>query len=265
MENDMRPDYLYKLIVSGFILLFILACNSLIPLPDPTPVPPTPTATPVYISQQVTVASQSHEETNQTPPFTIKSQTPQLAGSDDPRVTAFNKRLDELVSKEVDTFRQGFLQNPVTPMTSGSFLEVTYTLLSQIDDLWSFKFDFNFYSDGAAHPGLYSMTMNHDLGQGRELALGDLFLPSSNYLEVISNYCITELSKQPFFDGAFTTGADPNPENYRNWNLTPDGLLITFDTYQVAPGAAGPQQVLVLWVELQGLIDPQGALAGFVQ
>ncbi len=125
----------------------------------------------------------------------------------------------------------------------------------------SLKFDFRFYSDGAAHPGLYSITLNYDLGQGRELVLGDLFLPSSGYLEAIANYCVAELSKQPGFDGPFTEGAKPTQENYRNWNITPDGLLITFDMYQVAPGASGPIQVLVPYDQLQTVIDPQGPLA----
>lgn len=261
----MKPDNVYKLAITGFILLFILACNSLIPLPDPTPTPPTSTSTPILLSQQVTLVSQLLDETNQTPPFTIKSQIPQLAGSDDPRVTAFNQRLDELVTNEVNTWRESFLQNTGPSVSSGSFLETTYTLVSQIGELWSLKFDFHFYSAGAAHPGSYSITLNYDLDQGRELKLSDLFVANSNYLEVISNHCIAELSKQPFFDAAFTTGADPTPENYRNWNITPDGVLITFDTYQVAPGAAGPQQVLVPYAELQGLIDPQGVLAGIVQ
>jgi hypothetical protein len=70
------------------------------------------------------------------------------------------------------------------------------------------------------------------------------------------------LSKQPGFDEPFSDGAKPMPENYDNWNITPDGLLITFDMYQVAPGASGPLQVLVPYAQLQGVIDPQGPLAG---
>jgi uncharacterized protein DUF3298 len=244
----------------GVMLLSILACNILTPRPIPTPVPPTSTATPVLLSQHVTLISQPYKEANQTPPFTLTSQTPQLTGSEDPRVIAFNQRLNELVTKEVDIWRQSFLQNTAPTVNNGSTLEVTYTLLSQIGDLWSFKFDFSFYSDGAAHPGLNSLTLNYDLGQGKELALADLFLPNTNYLEAISKYCIAELSKQPFFDGPFSEGAQPTPENYRNWNMTPAGLMITFDEYQVAPYAAGPQQVVVPYSELQALINPQGPL-----
>jgi hypothetical protein len=249
------------------MLLSILACNALAPVAVPTIMPSTlpPTAMPIPLSQQVTLISQPFKETNQTPPFTITSQTPQLTGSDDPRVAAFNQRLNELVTKEVDIWRQSFLQNTAPTVNNGSTLDMTYTLLSQIGELWSFKFDFSFYADGAAHPGLNSMTLNYDLGQGRELALADLFLPNANYLEAISKYCIAELSKQPFFDGAFAEGAQPTLENYRNWNMTPDGLMITFDEYQVAPYAAGPQKVVVPYSELQTLINPQGPLGRVTQ
>ena len=250
---------------TSVMLLGILACNVLAPRPVPTPAPPTPTATPVLLSKQVTLVSQASNETNQTPPFTITSETPQLAGSDDPRVTAFNQRLDDLVSKEVDVWRQSFLQNTAPVMNNGSTLNVKYTLLSQIDDLWSSKFDFAFYSDGAAHPGLNSITLNYDLSQGKELAVADLFLPNTDYLGAISKYCIAELSKQLFFDSAFAEGAQPKPENYRNWNITPNGLMITFDEYQVAPYAAGPQMITVPYSELNSLINPQEPLARFVQ
>ena len=262
----MKPNNFYKIFIISLALFIILACNALAPVPTVTPSAIPLTNTPVaLISQQVTLLPQAANETNQTPPFTITSQTPQLAGSDDPRVMAFNQRLNELVTKEVDIWRQSFLQNTAPTVNNGSTLDVIYTLLSQIGDLWSFKFDFSFYADGAAHPGLNSRTLNYDLGQGKELTLADLFLPNANYLEEISKYCIAELSKQPFFDGPFSEGAQPTLENYRNWNITPDGLMITFDEYQVAPYAAGPQKVIVPYNELQPVINPQGPLGKLTQ
>jgi hypothetical protein len=38
--------------------------------------------------------------------------------------------------------------------------------------------------------------------------------------------------------------------------------MITFDTYQVAPGASGPQTIPIPYSELQAVINPQGPLAG---
>ena len=259
---------------SGFALLTVLACNASFTVLNPTPTPVQPTQVPLptatsapLLSQQVTLSTLPFSETDpggDFPAYTITSQTPQLTGSDDPRVTAFNQRLSDLIAAEVEMWRQNFRQLPVTPLSNGSSLDVKYTLVSQVGNLWSFKFDFAFYSDTAAHPGLNSMTMNYDLVQGRELALGDLFLVNSNYLETISGYCIAELGKQPFADPVFLEGASPTVENYRNWNITMNGLQVTFDTYQVAPGAAGPQTVLVPWSQLSAQVDPRGPLADFM-
>jgi hypothetical protein len=270
----------------GTTLFFLLACNAtfsavtptVIPtlVPTNTNLPPAETFTPIpaliviytptaalSISQQVTLTSVPINETNPGsgfPQYTITAQIPQLTGSDDPRVLAFNQRLNDLVTHEVDVWRQSFQQLPLTPLSNGSFLDLTYSA-SQTGELWSFKFDSSFYADTAAHPGLISTTLNYDLEHGRELTLADLFLPSSNYLDVISKYCISELGKQPFFEAPFSDGAKPTPENYRNWNITPAGLLITFDTYQVGPGAAGPQAITVPYNELTSVIDAQGPLS----
>ncbi|HLO32293.1 MAG TPA: TIR domain-containing protein [Anaerolineales bacterium] len=213
----------------------------------------------VPISQQVTLISVPFNETTQNPAFTITAQVPQLTGSNDPRVQAFNQRLNEIVKKEADAFRQEFPN-----LTAESSLDMKYELVSRVADIWSFKFDVSFDTAGAAHPGYESMTVNYDLGQGQELALRDLFLSNSNYLEVIANYCIAELSKheQPFE----ASGAEPKPENYHNWNITPDGLLITFDPGQVAPYMGGHMPtVLVPYTELQTVVDPHGPLGKILQ
>jgi uncharacterized protein DUF3298 len=263
-------------IIIALVLFVLLACNATISIGKPTatiPVPTLPlptlaatnTAIPTLISQQVNVIAIPLNEENQGPgfaPYKITAQTPQLTGSTDPRVQVLNQRLSGLVAKEVDTWRQSFQQSPVTPNSNGSSLDVKYMLVSQTGDLWSFKFDFDFYSDGAAHPGLNSITLNYDLEHGKELTLGDLFLPNSNYLEAIAMYCTNELSKQPFADPVFLEGTKPTPDNYRNWNIASDGLLITFDEYQVAPYAAGPQKVVVPYSALSSVINPQGPLAG---
>ena len=45
--------------------------------------------------------------------------------------------------------------------------------------------------------------------------------------------------------------------------MASNGLLITFDEYQVAPYAAGPQIITVPYFELQILINQKGPLAAF--
>ena len=93
------------------------------------------------------------------------------------------------------------------------------------------------------------------------LALSDLFKADSDYLGAIADYAVNDLkARDALF---FEEGAAPTAENYQIWNLTPEGLLITFDPYQVAPYAAGTQEVLVPYLELLEIIDPQGPISVF--
>lgn len=225
-----------------------------------------PTSAPVQIplSQQVTLTSVSLKEEAQSPIYWITALTPRLTGTNDPRAQDFNKAVDNLIQKEIEYFRKNLLaQMPITPVSVGSFFDAKYTVISQSGNLWSLKFDFSGYADGAAHPYNYSLTLNYDLEQGNKLSLSELFPKDSNYLEVIARYCVVELSKRDIgFYGGFQQGAEPTPDNYRNWNIAQDGILITFNEYQVAPYAAGQQTILVPYYELTSIINPQGPLAG---
>lgn len=253
--KTMKPNLSIALILP---LIASLACNALVPA-APSPIPPAA----IPLSSRLTLNSVPFEETSQSPVYTMRAQIPVLTGSGDARVPAFNQVLNDLVVDEVNIFRKNFLELPVTPYSTGSSFEEEYTLLWQQGETWSFKFNFNFYSDGAAHPGHYSRTLSYDLGAGRQLALSDLFLPDSDYLGAIAQYCFAELNKNPGFDPVFQQGAAPTAENYHNWNITPGGLLITFDEYQVMPYASGPQTVTVPYDVLKAILDPQGPLGGF--
>jgi uncharacterized protein DUF3298 len=257
-----------KLMALSFALFLVLACSTLAP-PAPTAISiPIPDSIP--LSRQVTLSSmpitEAVTQSGTFPDYKITAQIPVLVGSDDPRVQAFNRVLNDLVQKQVDTYRQNFIQLPLTPLSNGSYLDATYKLMFQDGDIWSFKFDFSFYADTAAHPGLNSLTLNYDLAGARQLSLSNLFVPDSNYLETISAYCLADLKRQnPGIDDTFLQGASPTLENYRNWNITADGLLITFDTYQVAPGASGPQVVTIPYGALNGILDPSGPLSFLIK
>lgn len=256
----MKLNMSYKLLVTSLTVLFISACNSLAHASAPSPIPATPTPV-VFLSQRLTLASLPYTETHQDPFFRITSQIPQLSGSDDPRVTVFNQILDKLVRKEMKSFSDEFLLYSATPIPTGSSLEGTYTLTAQYDDIWSFKLDFLFYYDNPARPGLYSIPINYDLAQGKELVLADLFLPNSNYLEAISNYCVAELNKRDTTEDSIYGATYPIPYSYKdNWNITPKGLMIIFNQTEVAPYEAGPQSVIVPYGELKDVIDSQGPL-----
>ena len=113
-------------------------------------------------------------------------------------------------------------------------------------------------------PALTTRSVTYDLEAGSDVRLAQLFLPGSDYFEEIADYCIAQLKSRDIGFELFSDGALPLAENYGNWNITVDGLLINFDEYQVAAYAAGPQAVSDPYTKLQTVIDPNGLLAAFL-
>jgi hypothetical protein len=268
--NNLSTQKFRKIVVLSIGTILILACASIAPTGTPIPAPtslPIPTATSsLALYQQVTLTSTPSKEDSQSPAFKITTQTPSLTGSDDPRVQNFNAEMIALVNKAIADFKQNLAELTVTPVIAGSSFDVRYTLLSPPGNIYSLKFEMEGYISGSAHPYHLSQTVNYNLEQGKDIALIDLFLPNSDYLGVMATYCAAQLSSRNIgFDSGFTEGAGPTPQNYRNWNITANGLLITFDEYQVAPYVAGPQTVTVPYSELRSFINPQGLLEKFIQ
>jgi hypothetical protein len=117
---------------------------------------------------------------------------------------------------------------------------------------------------GGAHPGMFYVALNYDAGTGKVLALQELFKPGTDYLGLISSLSIADLQSRTDLSGVLDlNGANPSEENYRVWAITPQGLLIIFSEYQVAPGAAGAQSVLIPYETLSAQLDPAGPLSSF--
>ena len=248
--------------VFGLAIVILGSCIPVAPAPTATAkAQPTQDATP--LSSRVSLTTVSMREEGASPKYIITGQIPRLAGSEDERVADFNNKAEKMMQKEIQYFRENVLAHMTsTPITSGSSFDAQYALVYQNNGIWALKFIFSGYTDGAAHPFHYSLTLNYDLEQGKALSLENLFVAESGYLTTISSFCIAELSRRDIgFYGGFEQGAEPMEENYRNWNITRDGILITFDEYQVAPYAAGPQTVVVPYSELHSLINSNGPLA----
>lgn len=266
-------------IVSVLLMLSIatLACGITF---DLTPEPPTPTTPPTQV--QVTELSPTQvqvtnvpspvvltldftpfEESGALPPYTITARIPFLQGSAQPEVLLFNQLVNDLLHTDIDNFRSSVLTDAPNPAFGmGSTYDQNYESLLPLGDIISLRFGVNYYFDGAAHPNFYSLTFNYDLAAGQQLQLHQLFLPGADYLGPIATYCKGQLSLRDI--AYFEAGADPVLENYRNWNITTDGLLISFDPYQVAAYAAGPQTVLIPYAELNAIVDLSGPLAGIL-
>ena len=130
-------------------------------------------------------------------------------------------------------------------------LTIEYEVISYTDKVISLLLNISPYL-GGAHGMTYLKTFNFDLENNRLLELGDIFNPDSDYLAYISGYCRQDLEKQMLFmqtepdNDWINEGTDPAVlQNYSRFLLGPEGLIIRFEAYQVAPGAAGDFSVLI--------------------
>jgi hypothetical protein len=264
---SMKPNL--KMFLAVMVMAVLSACSSLTASTTPTAAPTStnaPTATPLPLYQQVKLTSVPAEENGTTSKYKITAQTPSLTGSNDPRVKTFNTEMAAAVKSAVDDFKQKMTDLGPAPIPAPSTFDLKYEQTAPTGNTLSIKFTMEGYVAGMAHPYHVTRTVNFDLDKGKDIALTDLFTANSDYLKAIADYCVNELSKRDIgFTDMFKQGADPTPDNYQAWNITSDGLMITFNEYQVAPYASGPQTVTVPYSALKSLIDPNGLLASFVK
>jgi hypothetical protein len=226
-----------------------------------TNLPPTPTVDPVLDTSQLVLESRTHSEENTAlPGYRISSTFPIFAATNDERLIRFNVDVEEIITALENSFRTDALAIPNDPNfgPNQSTLEIQYLATYLERGVISIYFDISYYMSGAAHPNGYSIVLNYDLLAGAQINLADLFLPGSDYLQPLSQYCTTTLANQRRLE--FPDGALPNNVNYKSWNITPTGLRITFDPYQVGPYAMGFQVVDVPFVELGSIFRSDGAI-----
>lgn len=214
----------------------------------------------------LTVGSMSIEsdllsETNQNPLYEIHAQIPVLKDAAD---QAFNDLIRQVIMSEADGFRHRFDDWNIPPEMDGyqSFMWIGYDVPLLTETLISIRFSVDYYMAGAAHPNHYFKVLNFDLQKGQEILFSTVFKDPSTALQQLSSLCKTNLDKPDF--PLFPEGLEPKLENFENWNLTPDGLRISFDPIQVAPYAAGPQQVLIPYDEIRPLIKTDSAVGAFI-
>ena len=232
---------------------------------------------PIFFSGDVEIINKQIKESNKKLMFEIDANYPQITGGSNPNVEKLNQVLQSVVTRKVTDFRKEMVpkedEEPRPAGSMGSDINVAYSIALAQDDLVSIEFDVGSYYQGAAHPNSYTEVVNYDLKNGKQLKLGDLFKSGSKYLQAIANYCIEDLNKQTKAKGpasmleesSIRSGAAPAPKNYESWMITRNGLGINFDSYQVAPYAAGPQFVMVPYSALKEHVNPDGPLWQFVK
>ncbi len=120
---------------------------------------------------------------------------------------------------------------------------------------------YTIYADTlGAHPNAFYRTFTFDLATGAELAIGDLFLPKSDYLKRLSAIAEFELSKSlgDFMDIEYIRqGVTAEALNFQSYAIEDGNLILIFPPYQVAPYAAGTQEVTIPLSQLAEVLKPE--------
>jgi hypothetical protein len=233
----------------------------------------TVTQQPYQFTGSVQVTAKVIKDANKQKLYSVNAEYPQLDG--DSHFDGFNKETRALITKDIAAFKTsettGDAAGPsdLPGENQTSTFDAGYDFHLANDSLISVAFTEGTYSRGAAHGNSLTQVINYDVKSGKKIALADLFKDKSKYLSVISSYCQKELrdrAKKPdamVLEELIDPGAGPRADNYRAWNITKKGLWITFDPYQVAAYAAGPQYILVPYSALKDIIKPDGPIANY--
>ncbi len=231
-------------------------------IPTTSPEPPADTATPVPTAapQPLVIETCETIEEGDIPYFIITLRVPCAdEASGDPRGQEFNDAVDAVIQPAVSAFKNS-LEPPIDPNTNvPSGLDAGHIIHYNNNGLVSIQFTMSEYHAGAAHPLPYTLVLNYDFEQGRVLELSDLFQPGSDHLALVSEKSLEQLEDAGVMDAP--DGAAPLEDNYRNWNLRENGLVVTFDPYQVAAYAAGYQIVVLDYADLAPILLSGGPVS----
>lgn len=169
---------------------------------------------------------------------------------------ALNQEIKRVIDEIVQAFKKNISENqplkaiPDLPLNGDSnSLDINYKIFISTRNNISIRFSIYTYFYGAAHPFMTFQSLNYDIMQGKVLSLDDIF-KSRNYLQFLATYSKNVLAEKLSKAANANTEPDPEglkpiPENFKIWNITANGLLLTFPPYQVAAYVFGPQEVSI--------------------
>ncbi len=119
---------------------------------------------------------------------------------------------------------------------------------------------------GAASQQLWVDSIMIDLSNGQVLTSENFFQLeiTTDWKEVLAEKSYDLLMERLGSEMVWDEGLLPTGENFNNILVTQPGLLIIFDQYQVAAGIAGTPTVIIPWVEIAAIINPQSRIGELV-
>lgn len=201
--------------------------------------------------------------------YTLDIEYPQIANfSSETPYGKFNNIIQKYIFDQIKDFKEEAKESKklLDTVKHPSALTFNYETKFSSDKLISVVLTGNTYYTGNAHPLDIYYTLAYDFKNNKELTLKDLFKADSDCLNIISKFCIDYLSKQEYADSVMINeGTSPKEENYKNFYITKEGIVIIFIPYQVAPYVAGSPQVVIPYDALKDIIKLEGPIGSMVK
>lgn len=201
---------------------------------------------------------------------------PNILGSSK-EITQANDFIKNEIDKKIESFENDAKESSQADIGLPKEIKSTVTgspAVEESNDRYTSIFmGMEWYLRGSAHPSHSIYTYIYDYKKNSLVSINDLFKNGSDYLTVLSTLSKEDLLLQSkegdlgyIYDESFVKeGTTPIKDNFAKILPLKDGLAIYFDEYQVAPYAAGPQQVVIPYAKLKDIINPDGVLGIYIK
>ena len=210
----------------------------------------TPVSNKVISTPQTTqVKNQVIKESSPSGKYTLDIEYPQVGNAADLEITKIVDGIKDNFLAEVKT------SQPIPDLKDAlASLTVRYDVCRSDDKFVSTPFNIEDYQVGMAHPDNFVEAFNFDLSNNKVLQLSDIFTKNADYLNLLSKLTSEKLTNQykddPNASDFIKSGTAPKQENFQNFCLTKDDLVIIFNPALVAPYVDGIQKVSIPWKDL---------------
>ena len=158
-----------------------------------------------------------------------------------------------ILSKEIEKYIKTNIDAFIQESTS-TIQNLPYSLYIYYDEYETQEYiSYVFYNSlftGGAHPNNTIYTINYDKTKNKIVTIHDLVEKNPNLLHLFSRESRRVLQNKKEFQDLNVSqmlieGTIPNENNFRNFVFTPNGILLLFEQYQVAPYYMGVFQVYI--------------------
>lgn len=174
-------------------------------------------------------------------------------------VKDFNDRMGRDIEEEFTIFTREMKNNPVPQEAPDvpSDHRVSCKSVGEDPQYASFLCEHVEFISGMAHPDSWYSTINWS-ADGKFFSIEDLFLPGAKAWERLSGESKRLLKGKLGENGSvlIPEGWAPKADNFKNFCISPEGLCIYFNPYQVGPRFIGGPDILIPWKSLEVVLSP---------